>query len=100
MRSQTRTGGRDFYTVTAGIFFITLLPILLTVCSGRTGDTGQSAPTAPDSEAAAEVVSARRRILYVDSYHAEYEASIMRQGAAREILEAADIEMRVVYLDA
>lgn len=53
LRSQTRTGGRDFYTVTAGIFFITLLPILLTVCSGRTGDTGQSAPTAPDSEAAA-----------------------------------------------
>lgn len=76
------------------------MPILFTACSGRTGDTSQSAHPAPNSETAAGAVSAGRRILYVDSYHAEYEASIVRQGAARETLEAADIEMRVVYLDA
>ncbi|HBG61266.1 MAG: hypothetical protein A2Y03_01550 [Omnitrophica WOR_2 bacterium GWF2_38_59] len=43
---------------------------------------------------------AKHKVLYVDSYHAEYEPSIIMQKMVRSILEPEGIELKVVYMDA
>ncbi len=39
------------------------------------------------------------RVLYVDSYHPEYESSRIKNAAAREILTAAGVNLRFLYMD-
>ena len=45
-------------------------------------------------------VGEEKKVLYVDSCHADYEPSIIMQRAARDILEPAGVEMQVIYMDA
>ncbi|MBW2015903.1 MAG: hypothetical protein JRJ01_03550 [Deltaproteobacteria bacterium] len=40
-----------------------------------------------------------KKVIYVDSYHAEYVPGRIMQRAARRILEASGVKMEVVYLD-
>ncbi|MBU0468288.1 MAG: ABC transporter substrate-binding protein [Candidatus Omnitrophica bacterium] len=42
----------------------------------------------------------KQKVLYVDSYHAEYEPSIEMQKAAKDILEHEGVELKFVYMDA
>lgn len=46
-----------------------------------------------------EAVVEGRRVLYVDSYHPEYESSQIKNSAAREILAAAGVQLRFFYMD-
>lgn len=56
-------------------------------------------PPGPDPLQENLATAEQKKVLYVDSYDAEYPPSVIMQDAARRILEPAGVEMRVVYMD-
>ncbi len=77
--------------------------ILLLSIAACSGDTDKSTPqkmiSGQDNRVQQKLLTGRK-ILYVDSYHSEYEPSIIMQHTAREILESAGTIMQVIYMDA
>ena len=41
-----------------------------------------------------------KKVLYIDSYHAEYEPSMIMHKAVSSVLEPAGVEIKFVYMDA
>lgn len=84
-------------------YFLLLALLLLIIGSMISGCSAATAANPGDSETAATNPDpqpyAGKKILWVDSYHAEYEWSAAIEAGIREALDGTGVELQVVRLD-
>lgn len=83
------------------IFNLTFVLVFYLILGCYNDSDGVNENATPDiKRIVGKNIERKRKVMYVDSYHAEYVPSTIMQKAVRNILEPVGIEVSVVYLDA
>ena len=82
------------------IFFLSAFLLSLSACSDGPPEKVLSEKPSTQQKAAVPTTAKTTKVLYVDSYHAEYAPNPIMHRAARKILEPAGVTMREIYMDA
>jgi ABC-type uncharacterized transport system substrate-binding protein len=80
---------------------ITIIGLIILLALAITACTSPGATPEPEAEAESEIQSpyAGKKIVWVDSYHAEYEWSAEIEQGLRDVLDETGVELKIIRMD-